>query len=87
MHKRDSHFWRYAYPFVDGWDSHATLAFMVFNKGGNSSWVENESDQDRETLGITEDMLLDSITAAGGDLNMNGHYSINLEIGSDSGIG
>jgi hypothetical protein len=71
-----------AYPFVDCWDSHATFVFMVFNKEGNSSWVESVSDQDREALGITEDMLLDSIKAAGGNLNISGHYPINLEIRS-----
>ena len=71
-----------AYPFVDCWDSHATLAFMVFNKEGNSSWIESVSDQDREALGITEEMLIDSITAAGGNLNISGHYPINLEIRS-----
>jgi hypothetical protein len=71
-----------AYPFVDCWDFHATLAFMIFNKEGNSSWVESVSDQDREALSITEDMLLDSISAAGGSLNISGHYPINLEIRS-----
>jgi len=55
---------------------------MVINKEGNSSWVESVSDQDREELGITKEMLLDSITAAGGSLNISGNYPINLEIRS-----
>ena len=71
-----------AYPFMDCWDSHATLAFMVFNKEGNSLWIESVSDQDCEVLGITEEMLIDSITAVGGNLNISGHYPINLEIRS-----
>ena len=70
-----------AYPFVECWDSQAVV-FMVFNKEGNSSWIESASDQDCKEFNITDEMLIDSIRAAGGNLNISGHYPINLEIRS-----
>jgi len=69
-----------SYPFIDVWDSQMALAWMIFDSEGKTSRVERMSDQDREELGITYDMLLTALEEAGGDLNRSGQYQINDEI-------
>jgi hypothetical protein len=69
-----------SYPFIDVWDLQAALAWMIFDSEGKSSTVEMVSDQDREELGITYDMLLVAIEEAEGSINRPGQYPINDEI-------
>ena len=69
-----------SYPFIDVLDLQAALAWMIFDSEGRISRIERVSDQDREELGITNDMLLASIEEAGGSLNRSGQYPIDSEI-------
>jgi hypothetical protein len=68
-----------SYPFIDVGDLQVALAWMIFDSEGKTSRVESVSDQDREELGITYDMLLAAIEEAGGALNRSGQYPINVE--------
>ena len=69
-----------SYPFIDVSDFQAALAWMIFDSEGKTSRGERVSDQDREELGITYDMLLAAIEEAGGAINRPGQYPINSEI-------
>ena len=69
-----------SYPFIDVLDFQAALAWMIFDSEGRISRIERVSDQDREELGITNDMLLAAIEEAGGALNRSGQYPIDSEI-------
>ena len=69
-----------SYPFIDVWDLQVALAWMIFDSEGRISRLEKVSDQDREELGITYDMLLAALEEAGGSINRSGQYPINVEI-------
>ena len=69
-----------AYPFVDVRDFKSALAFMVFSEDGKTSCVERITEEDMESLGITNKMLLDAIYSSGGGINRSGHYPITEEI-------
>jgi hypothetical protein len=69
-----------SYPFIDVSNLQAVLAWMIFESEGRISRIERVSDQDREELGITNDMLLAAIEEAGGSLNRSGQYPIDSEI-------
>ena len=69
-----------SYPFIDVWDFQMALAWMIFDSEGKTSRVEHMSDQDREELGITYDMLLVALEEYGGALERPGQYPINDEI-------
>jgi len=70
-----------SYPFIDVSDLQAALAWIIiFDSEGRISRIERVSDQDREELGITNDMLLAAIEEAGGALNRSGQYPIDSEI-------
>ncbi len=69
-----------SFPFIDVWDFQMALSWMIFDSTGKTSKIEHMSDQDREELGITYDMLLTALEEAGGSLNRSGLYPINDEI-------
>lgn len=69
-----------AYPFVDVLDFKTALAFMVFSEDGKTSCVERITEEDMDSLGITNKMLLDAIYSSGGGINRSGHYPITEEI-------
>jgi hypothetical protein len=69
-----------AFPFVDVWSFHAALAFRVFSEDGVSSHVRRLTEDETGQLGITEEMLNDSVELTGGALIIPGHYPINEAI-------
>ena len=69
-----------SYPFIDVWSFQAALSFMTFDSKGSSCSPERLTEGELESLGITEEMLLNAIEEAGGAINRSGHYSISEEI-------
>jgi hypothetical protein len=60
--------------YLDVVDGRVRLAWMVSSANGSVDFMDRA---DAIGLGISYDMLLDALSEAGGEININGRYPIN----------
>jgi hypothetical protein len=61
-------------PFLDVVDGRVRLAWIVGSEDGSIDFMDRA---DAIGLGISYDMLLDALSEAGGEIDINGRYPIN----------
>jgi hypothetical protein len=69
-----------AIPIIDVSKSKATLAWMNFKEYGSGWYVEKCTPKDQLALGITNEMLKNTVMNFGGSLSVSGYYPIDARI-------
>ena len=73
-------FWGVTIPIIDVSKSKATLAWMNFKEYGSGWYVEKCTPKDQLALGITNEMLKNTVMNFGGSLSVSGYYPIDARI-------